>query len=63
MNTSAWSHLPLGRIEQKLDLDGRFQLRVRADAAGIKGYPAIVALNPRIMAYPFLIATAAVGGT
>jgi len=52
---------PTGRIEQKLDLDGRFQLRLRADATGIKGYPALVALSPRIMAYPFLLAAATVG--
>ena len=44
-----------GRVEHKLELDGKYQLRIRADTTRIKGYPTLLALKPRLAAYSFLV--------
>ena len=52
--------LYVGRVEHKLELDGKYQLKIRADTTGIKGYPTLLTLNPRLAAYSFLIYSAVV---
>ena len=41
-------------MEQKLELNGRYQIKIRADTADTRGYPLLLALNPRLAAYSFV---------